>query len=215
MVTCATGLQSSSSSPEQLLRRAREGDSERMGRLLQLYRNYLRLLAEGELDRKLRGRISPSDIVQETMLDAHRDFPNFRGSSEAQFIAWLRQILVHNLAEVISKHVLTEKRDVRRDISLAKLRASVQQSTIHLRDALVANGESPSANAERRERAVLLADLMSELSEDHRDVLMLRNLRGLPFKEVAVELDRSVAATKMLWMRAIKRLRELSLSRFE
>lgn len=215
MATSATGLQSPSSTPEQLLVDAREGDSERMGRLLQLYRNYLRLLAESELDRKLRGRISPSDIVQETMLDAHRDFPKFRGSTEAQFVAWLRQILVHNLAEVISKHVLTEKRDVRRDISLAKLRASVQQSTIHLRDALVANVDSPSANAERRERAVLLADLMSELSEDHRDVLLLRNLRGMPFKDVAAEMDRSVAATKMLWMRAVKRLRELSLSRFE
>ena len=213
----ALGLQrpNSSSSPEKLLRLVRAGDSERMGRLLQLYRNYLQLLAESELDRKLRARISPSDIVQDTMLEAYRDFAQFRGTTEAEFIAWLRQILINNLAEVISKHVLTEKRDVRRDISLAKFHASFERSTMKLRDALVADIDSPCDDAERRERAVLLADVMSELSDDHREVLVLRNLRGLPFKAVAIHMERSVPATKMLWMRAVKQLRELSLSRFE
>lgn len=217
MSSGAVGLQTpnSSSSPERLLRLVRGGDSERMGRLLQMYRNYLQLLAESELDRKLRARISPSDIVQDTMLEAHRDFPQFRGTTEAEFIGWLRQILINNLAEVISKHVLTEKRDVRRDVSLAKLNASFQRSTIQLRDALVADVDSPSDDALRRERAVLLADLLAELSEAHREVIMLRNLRGLPFKTVALRMDRSVAATKMLWMRAIKQLRDLSKSRFE
>lgn len=215
MESGAVGLQgpNSSSSPERLLHFARGGDTERMGKLLQLYRNYLQLLAETELDRKLRARISPSDIVQDTMLEAHRDLHQFRGQSEAEFIGWLRQILVNNLAEAIERHVLAEKRDVRRDVSLARLHASFERSTVQLRGALVADGDSPSANAERRERAVILADLMSELSPPHREVLVLRNLRGLPFKEVATHMERSVAATKMLWMRAIKHLRDRSLSR--
>lgn len=219
MASSALGLERpssiSSSSPEKLLRLVRGGDSARMGHLLQMYRNYLQLLAESELDRKLRARISPSDVVQETMLEAHRDFEQFRGTSEAEFIGWLRQILIHNLAEVISRHVLTEKRDVRRDVSLAKLHNSFERSTMQLRDVLLANVDSPSDVALRRERAVLLADLMAELSDSHREVLLLRNLRGLPFKTVAVRMERSVAATKMLWMRAIKQLHERSLSRLE
>lgn len=215
MSPCALALQvPDSSSPQQLLRRAREGDGEQMGRLLQLYRNYLRLLAESELDRKLRARVSPSDIVQETMLEAHRDFGQFRGGSEPEFVAWLRRILLNNLAEVISKHVLAEKRDIRRDRSLAQMQASIERSAVQLRENLVANVTSPSSDAQRRERAVLLADVMSELTDDHREVLMLRNLRGLPFKEVAEQMERTEAATKMLWMRAVKRLRTLCVSRF-
>jgi RNA polymerase sigma-70 factor, ECF subfamily len=105
-------------------------------------------------------------------------------------------------------HVRTEKRDVRRDISLDQMNASLEQSTIRLNRALADSDESPSAGAERRERAVVLADVMSQLSADHRQVLVLRNLQGLPFAEVAERMGRSVPAAKMLWMRAVRRLRQ-------
>jgi RNA polymerase sigma-70 factor (ECF subfamily) len=199
----------SSSSPEKLLRSVRDGDAGQLGKLLHLYRNYLNLLADSQLDRKLRARVSPSDIVQESMLEALRDFHQFRGESQAELLAWLRRILVHNLARAIEMHVLAEKRDVRRDVSLGQLSASVEHSTMQLYGALIAQGETPSAGAERHERAVILADAMSELTPEYRDVLVLRNLQGLPFKEVAERTQRSVAATKMLWMRAIKRLRQV------
>ena len=95
-----------------LLDAAREGKEECLGRLLQLYCNYLKLMAMAQLDQKLRARMSPSDVVQETLFEAHRDFAQFRGSSEAEFLAWLRRILVNNLARVVERHVLAEKRDV-------------------------------------------------------------------------------------------------------
>jgi RNA polymerase sigma-70 factor (ECF subfamily) len=85
---------SSQSRTAQLLGAAKDGHTECLGRLLQLYSNYMKLVATAGLDRKLRARTSPSDIVQETMFEAHRDFLQFRGTSEAEFLDWLRRILV-------------------------------------------------------------------------------------------------------------------------
>ncbi len=195
--------------PRCLLSGARRGDASQVGQLLDAYRNYLRILADAHLDRKLRGRVSPSDIVQETMLEAYRDFQQFRGRNEGEFLGWLRQILAHTLARIIEKHVLTKKRDVRRDVSLKKIAANVEQSTMQLSCVLNANRESPSSAARRQERAVILANVMSELSVDQQQVLILRNMQGLKFTDVAKQMNRSVPACQMLWMRALKRLREL------
>ena len=195
--------------PSKLIAQVRAGKETQLGELLTIYRNYLNVLANSQLDRKLRARVSPSDVVQETMLEAHRDFHQFRGSSEREFVGWLRQILVHNLARLIDRHVKAGKRDVRRDVPLAKLHVSCNRSAANLEASLVDNQQTPSMDAMQRERAVLLADVMNDLSEDHREVLMLRNIRGLKFREVAENMERTEAATKMLWMRAIKRLREI------
>jgi len=198
-----------------LLLQAKRGNQEQLGTLLESYRNYLNVLADSRLDRKLRGRLSFSDIVQETMLQAHRDFQQFRGTSEREFLGWLRKILAHTLTRVIETHVLTQKRDVRRDVSMAKISAGVERSTMELNFAIAANGRTPSSHARERERAVILADVMSNLSDNQREVLILRNMQGLKFTEVAELVGKSPAATKMLWMRAIKKLRHLYENRDE
>lgn len=200
---------------QRLLSQAKQGNREQLGALLDSYRNYLNVLADSRLDRKLRGRLSSSDIVQETMLQAHRDFSQFRGTSECEFLGWLRKILAHTLARVIETHVLTKKRDVRRDVSMAKIAAGVERSTMQLNLAIVASCPTPSSHARERERAVILADVMTDLSSDQREVLILRNMQGLKFSEVADLMGRSAPATKMLWMRAIKKLRELYENRDE
>ncbi|MFO0912637.1 MAG: sigma-70 family RNA polymerase sigma factor [Pirellulales bacterium] len=199
--------------PARLLQLIQHGDCSRLGELLEAYRNYLGLLADSQLDRKLRARLSPSDVVQETMMEAARDIGEFRGRSEAEFLAWLRQILVNNLGRTIELHVLAGKRDVRRDVSFQQLRTSMERSTAQLAQVFAGRDESPSAGAERREQSVILADLLESLPPAQREVLILRNLQGLKFKEVAELMDRSVAATKMLWMRAIKSLRQAYESR--
>ena len=187
---------------------AKHGDQSQLGLLLNSYRNYLNILAESRLDRKLRGRISPSDIVQETMLEALRDFKQFRGTTECEFLGWVRQILAHTLARVIQAHVLAKKRDVRKDVSIAKIAADVERSSLQLNLAIAASCQSPSTFARQRERAIILSDVMSELSDDQRQVLILRNMQGLKFTDVAELMGRSTAATKMLWMRAIKQMRK-------
>src|SRR5262245_37517412 len=97
---------SSSSDVPTLMVRARRGSGTSIGALLQLYRNYLTVLASTQIEPRLRGRLSPSDVVQETMLRAAQNFGQFRGTTEPELIAWLRQILVNNLAKFVEQHLL-------------------------------------------------------------------------------------------------------------
>lgn len=190
-----------------LISGARKGDNSSIGALLQLYRNYLMVLASTQLEHRLQPRVSPSDVVQETMLRAHKNFGQFRGTTEPELLAWLRQILVNNLAKFVEQHMLAARRDVRREVSIERLGKALEQSTVQLAALLPAEGKSPSMAVQQREEAVLLADRLALLPADYREVLMLRNLQGLPFEEVAQRMERSVGATRMLWLRAIEKLR--------
>jgi RNA polymerase sigma-70 factor (ECF subfamily) len=200
---------SSRSSANALIKQARRGSKSSLGPLLEQYRNYLVVLATTQIERRLQPRVSPSDVVQETMLRAHKNFAQFRGTTEPELLAWLRQILVNNLAHFVEQHVLAARRDVRREVSIERLGVALEQSTIQLAALVPAQGKSPSMAVQQREEAVVLADRLSKLSDDYREVLVLRNLQGLPFDEVAKRIGRSVGATRMLWLRAIEKLRTL------
>jgi RNA polymerase sigma-70 factor, ECF subfamily len=190
-----------------LIDAARRGSGSSIGQLLQLYRNYLTVLATTQIEKRLQPRLSPSDVVQETMLRAAKNFGQFRGATEQELVAWLRQILVNNLAKFVEQHVLAARRDVRREVSIERLGAALERSTIQLAALLPAAGKSPSMAVQQREEAVVLADRLSQLPDDYREVLVLRNLQGLPFEEVAERMERSVGAVRMLWLRAIEKLR--------
>src|SRR6516225_9597360 len=97
--------------PEQLLRLAREGDPQALGQLFELYRNYLLLLARMEIGRRLQGKVDAADLVQETLLAAYRDFAQFRGTTEAELMSWLRRILAANLVDLVRRYY-GAKRDV-------------------------------------------------------------------------------------------------------
>jgi RNA polymerase sigma-70 factor (ECF subfamily) len=194
--------------PEQLLAEARDGRAGALGDLLELYRNYLTLLARTQIDMHLQGRASASDVVQETFLDACRDFARFRGSNEAELLAWLRQVLVCNLGRLVQQQVLAQKRSVRREVSLERRLADLDESSARIEAALVGRQSSPSASAQRRERIALLADQLARLPDDYREVIVLRNLEGLAFDEVARRMGRSAGAVRILWVRAVDRLRQ-------
>jgi RNA polymerase sigma-70 factor (ECF subfamily) len=197
-------------SPEQLLAGARQGNNDALGALLELYRNYLQLLARTQIDLHLRARANPSDVVQETFLQACRHFHQFRGDSEKELLGWLRAILIHNLARLVEQQVQTQKRSVRREISLDHCRQLLDQSSAAFEAALVSPHSSPSAQAERRERAALVADQLARLPAHYRDVIVLRNLEGLAFDEVARRMDRTPGAVRILWLRALDQLRDLT-----
>lgn len=194
--------------PQQLLTQARQDESRFLGRLLQFYYNYLRLLASAQIGEKLQARVSPSDVVQETFLDAHRNFGKFRGHTEREFLAWLRRILTNNLARLVEQHVLTEKRDVRREVSIDQFGVVIEQSTARLDQMLADQGQTPSAVVAGREYAVILADKLAEMPEDYREVIVLRHVQALSFMEVAKRMERSSGAARMLWLRAIAHLRQ-------
>ncbi|HEY4760355.1 MAG TPA: sigma-70 family RNA polymerase sigma factor [Thermoguttaceae bacterium] len=193
---------------EQLLTQARACAPECLGRLSQYYSNYLKLLVATQIDEKLQARCSPSDVVQETYCEAHRDFEKFRGTTEAEFLAWLRTILVNNMAREVEKHLLAAKRDVRREVSLEAMGEALERSAARLESVLVDRGHSPSSSVHRHERAIMLANLLAEMPSDYRKVLLLRHCEGLPFKDLAQRMGRSAGAVRMLWLRAIGQIRE-------
>lgn len=192
--------------PEQLLLRAKAGDVADLGRLFELYRNYLRLLVGVQLGRRLKSKVDESDVLQETFLDAHRQFPSFRGTSEAQLLAWLRQILAGNIAKVVRKYYGTQRRDPRLE---QQLEDELEETSRGLAGGIAAAQSSPSQRVVRRELAVVLANALRDLPEDYRDVIMLAHLEGLPFPEVAMRMGRTVSSVKHLWARALARLRQI------
>jgi RNA polymerase sigma-70 factor (ECF subfamily) len=191
--------------PEVLLTQARAGDGAALGRLLELYRNYLRLQARALIGAGLRVRLDPSDLVQETFLEAHRDFARFAGQTEGEVVAWLRRILVHNLADQVKRH-RARGRDYRRQESLE---AKLERSSLDVQEALAVGLSTPSVRARRREQAVVLADALAELPEDYREVIVLRHVERLKFDEIAARMGRSSGAVRMLWTRALEKLHRL------
>jgi RNA polymerase sigma-70 factor (ECF subfamily) len=189
-----------------LLVRARAADRVALGELLALYQNYLRILARTQLRDFPAARCDASDLVQETLIEAVRDFPRFAGNTERELIAWLRRVLVRNLADQV-KHHKARIRTVERQESLDGL---LERSASAVHQALANGSSSPSTRASRREQAVLLADALERLPADYREVILLRNFHALPFEEVAARMGRSAGAVRMLWARSLERLhREL------
>ena len=134
-----------------LLQQARDGDGSSLGVLLRKYFRYLNSLSHGHLDERIGIRVSASDIVQETLLEAHRDFSKFSGTSIEEFTGWLRRILFNNLATAIEKHVLADKRDVRKQLSLDQTIGNTDHSKAKLARYLQQDITSPSAPMQRDE----------------------------------------------------------------
>jgi RNA polymerase sigma-70 factor (ECF subfamily) len=191
--------------PERLLAQARAGDTAARGQLLELYRNFLRLMARSLISERLRIRLDASDLVQETFLKAHREFPGFLGSTEPELVTWLRQILVRGLADQVRQH-RARKRDYRRE---EPIEVVLDHSSLAIQEQLAAPLSSPSVHSSRREQAVLLADALEKMPADYREVFLLRNLEHVPFEVIARRMNRSSGAVRMLWTRAIKKLSQL------
>jgi RNA polymerase sigma-70 factor (ECF subfamily) len=191
--------------PDELLRDARAGDGAAVGRLLEQYRRYLALLARVQIGQRLQGKADASDLVQETFLEAHRNFPRFEGASEPQFVRWLRQILAAKLADLLRRYLGAQARDVRLE---REIEDAFDRSSVLLDRGLVSPVSSPSQQAARREQAVLLADALAELPDAYREVLVLRHLEGHTFPEVARRMGRSLDSVEKLWLRALAKLRQ-------
>jgi RNA polymerase sigma-70 factor (ECF subfamily) len=200
-----TTMASTSASLALLLRALRQGDAGAQEEILLRYQPWLQLLARLQAESRFRGKFDASDIVQQTLLEACRALPQFRGQTEAELMAWLRQILGHVWAHEIRRYRGTQQRDLAREVSLEQ---ELAQSSQRLGEVLAASGSSPSQQAARHEQEVLLADALARLPDDYREVIVLRNLQGLSHEEVARRMNRSAGAARMLWVRALARLRE-------
>lgn len=202
-------MSTSGSLASELLAEAREGSEASLGKLMQLHASYLKLVVASQLDDRLRTRVSSSDVVQETFYEAHRDFPAFRGATPPEFLGWLRRILLNNLLRAVEQHVKAAKRDVRREVSIDRVVPAGDRSAAAFAAMLPHDGDSPSASIQRHESAQTLGQMLQFLPEDYREVLQLRHQEGLDFAEIGERMGRSSGAVRMLWLRSIKRLREL------
>ena len=187
----------------ELLEQARRGDEAALGTLLERYRGYLRLLAQRRLGGRLQARLDPSDVVQQTFLEAQRDLASFRGSSEQALLAWLLRILDHNTAQAIQRHLLAQKRDARREQSPAGDSGALPRF-----EAVAAEQSSPSQRAMRGEQAVRLAAALMTLPEDQCEAIRLRHLEGLTVKQLAAHFGRSEVAVAGLLKRGLRTLRQ-------
>lgn len=188
-----------------LLREARAGDDAARDELFTQCRNYVALVARTQVESWMNAKVDASDLVQQTLLEAHRGFADFRGATEAEWLAWLRQILAHNTHDFI-RRFRTDKRRVGRE---QRLDAPLDGPGGSLFHDPPDGGETPSQYIAQQEREIELANAISQLSDDHREVIVLRNLQRLSFNEVAERMDRSRPAVQMLWMRAVRKLEEL------
>lgn len=174
-------------------------------RPLEDYREYLRVLARLQLDPRLRGKLDPSDVVQEALLKAHEKREQFRGKTEEERAAWLRSILANTLIDVARKYG-AQGRDVAAERSLE---AALHESSARLEKLLADDTSSPEQNAVREEELLRLASGLAQLPDDQRTALELKHLSGYSVEAIARQMGRSKTAIGGLLRRGVKRLREL------
>jgi RNA polymerase sigma-70 factor (ECF subfamily) len=175
---------------------ARGGSREALGEVLAACRQYLLWVARRHLDRDLQPKAGASDLVQETLLEAHRDFSQFRGESDAELLAWLRRLLRNNIANFV-RHHKSAKRGAGREVPLADT------------GDVAAAGPRPEAPVEQADELAAFARLSERLPPDSRRVITLW-FEGRSFAEIGVESGRSPNAVRMVWMRAVEKLKWLA-----
>lgn len=198
--------QDPSRSISEVLEGARAGKPEDVDRLFAACRSYLGLVARAQVESWMKAKVDASDLVQQTLLEAHRDFARFEGRTEAEWLAWLRRILSHNAGDFIRRFRGSAKRQVQREVGI---RRPGDDSHLGGAPEPAAQVDSPSQALIRQEAELRVADALAELPADYQEVIMLRNLQRLEFNEVARLMGRSRPAVQMLWMRAIKKLQEV------
>ncbi|MCA9080901.1 MAG: sigma-70 family RNA polymerase sigma factor [Planctomycetaceae bacterium] len=187
-----------------LIAAAREGDNRAREKLFERCRDYISVIARTKVEGWMRTRFDGSDLVQQTLLEAYQAFDQFEGTTEEEWLVWLKRILNHNTQDAI-RHHRAGKRAAQREV---RPPATSAESELRPLDP-PASLPTPSRVMMRHEEDLALTAAIGQLSPDHQEVVHLRGLQRLSFEEVAERMGRSRPAVQMLWARALKRLDEL------
>jgi len=179
-------------------------DSGPMPNDLEKYRGYLKIIADLQLNPRLKSKVDDSDIVQETLLRASRDRHDFRGSTEMELRGWLRRILTHTVINEAKYH-RRQKRDHRLELSLDE---SFHRSAALLMQDLVDDHSTPSRRAMRREQAEQLADGLATLLDAERTAVILKHVHGWKVADIAESIGRTPEAVAGLLRRGVRKLRD-------
>jgi RNA polymerase sigma-70 factor (ECF subfamily) len=186
-----------------LLRRARVGDRQALGRLFAQHRPYLRRLVELRLDRRLRQRVDPSDVVQEAQLEAVRRLGGYLERPALPFRLWLRQLAYDRLLMARRRHAQAARRAVGQEVALP------DRSSLLLAQQLLAGGSTPSQRLAQEELARRVRQAVAGLAEADREILLMRHAEELPYGEIARLLGIEADAARQRYGRALLRLRKV------
>jgi len=185
----------SDSELQELIKRARSGESEALGHLLDEHRDYLRAIAGQQLTPKLAGRLDGSDIVQQTCLSVHKQICEFTGNEPAEFVAWLRQIHERNIRNAIRYQAQTQKRSVGREQAFDGQDLQGQQIT-------------PSQIVIGNEEASRLRAAMAHLPDDEREAVRLRYFENQTMPQISEHLNLTLDAVVWLMKRSMQHLKQ-------
>lgn len=180
-----------------LIEKARSGSPAAIGQLVEKARGFLLLTASRHLPGRLHHKVGASDIVQETALEVQQGFAGFNGSTEAELFGWMRQVLLHNVADAIRHYEGTAKRDATRE------RAIDHTAAVGTPDELRSRKRTPDESVMGHEDAALVAEILVELSPHYREVLHLRYWEQCSYIEIGLRMNRSPDAARKLWYRAL------------
>ena len=180
---------------------ARDGSDEAIGDLLQHCRNYLLLAANRQVAPRIQVKVAPSDLVQETFQAALDKFGEFRGETERELLAWLVRILRSRYSRATKRYQSTQKRNIHRELPLAQ-----NDSGAWAELGVEAPGQTPRTAAIAGEDAEAVFRALAGLPDSYRRVIRLRNWERHSFGRIGQEMNRSAAAARKLWSRAVDRL---------
>jgi RNA polymerase sigma-70 factor (ECF subfamily) len=192
----------------ELLDRARRGDQRALGDLLARHRERLRLMVRLRLDRRLQGRIDPSDVIQEAYLEAAERFPDYARDQPMPFFLWLRFLTAQKLLVLHRHHLGAKARDAGREVSLHR-GALPEASSAVLAAQLVGHRTTPSEAAMRAEMQLRLQEALNSMDPMDREVLVLRHFEQLTNGETAKVLGLRESAASQRYARALLRLKEI------
>jgi len=183
---------------QMLIRKAQDGDDEALGQMVSQVYQYLIHIVRCEQSLGFQSKFGASDIVQQSMIEAHQSIQKFKGRSEVELRSWLKRIVLNNLIDSTRKFRSTESRDVTREVPIEALSKP-----------LINRSHSPSWLMKRRESDESLLLALHRLPDQQRHVIEARHRHGHSYKQIAAEIGTTETTARKLWSRGIQNLKKI------